>query len=187
MRKTGEATQAVVALTTRVAATGSGSRRWPKACCGPGWITRLLRGVWLGLLMATCAGSALAGVVPRAPDDKADMKGTVRVLVQLQVAAKPEGELASAEAVAAQRKAIATAQSAVLRELVGTSYRVVRTYETIPFLALEVSLGALRALEETALVMGVEEDRLDSPQRTPNRPGADEERAPADENSCIPW
>jgi hypothetical protein len=140
------------------------------------------------LLVGPASGRTLAGSVPKALIDRLarEGKGTVRVLVQLQVATKPEGELTSAHAVAAQRQAIATAQSAVLRELVGTSYRVVRTYETIPFLALEVSLDALQALEESALVMGVEEDRLDSPQRTPNRPGADKGRAPADENSCIP-
>ena len=138
------------------------------------------------LLVGLAAGRTLAGSVPRALVDRAAREGTVRVLVQLQVAAKPEGGLASAEAVAAQRTAIAAAQSAVLKELAGTSYRVVRTYETIPFLALEVSLGALQALDESALVMGVEEDRLDSPQRTPNRPAADKGRAPADENSCIP-
>jgi len=97
MRKRGEATQGVVALTTRVATTGSGSRRWPKACCGPGRITRLLRGVWLGLLMATCAGSALAGVVPRAPDDTAEKKDSALVLVQLLVNTPPEGQLGGAE------------------------------------------------------------------------------------------
>lgn len=97
MRKRGKATQGVVALTTRVATTDSGPRRWPKACCGPGQITRLLRGVWLGLLMATCAGSALAGVVPQAPDCKAGKKGSALVLVQFRVNTLPEGQLGGAE------------------------------------------------------------------------------------------
>ena len=138
------------------------------------------------LLVGLAAVRTLAGGVPEALVDRAAREGTVRVIVQLRVSARPEGELGSPDAVASQRQAIAAAQSAVLKELAGTSYRVVRTYETIPFLALEVSLGALRALEESALVIGVEEDRLDSPQRTPNRPAADKGRAPADENSCIP-
>lgn len=147
---------------------------------------RFVVGAAVMLLMGSVASRTLAGSIPEALVDRAAREGTVRVIVQLRVSARPEGELGSPDAVASQRQAIAAAQSAVLKELAGTSYRVVRTYETIPFLALEVSLGALQALDESALVMGVEEDRLDSPQRTPNRPAADKGRALADENSCIP-
>ena len=149
----------------------------------PGWC---VVGAAVMLLVGPAAGRTLAGNIPKALVDRAAREGTVRVLVQLRVSARPEGELSSPDAVASQRQAIAAAQSAVLKELAGTSYRVVRTYETIPFLALEVSLGALQALDESALVMGVEEDRLVSPQRTPDRPAEDKDRAPADENSCIP-
>jgi hypothetical protein len=92
--------------------------------------------------------------------DKAVREGTVRVIVQLRVSARPEGELGGADVVASQRQAIAAAQTAVLQELAGAGYRIVRTYETIPFLALEVSPGALQALGASALVMGVEEDRV---------------------------
>jgi len=131
--------------------------------------------VWVVLLgVGLAAGQTLAGGVPEALVDRA-ARESIRVIVQLRVSARPEGELGSPDAVASQRQAIAAAQSAALKELAGASYRVVRTYETIPFLALEVSLGALQALDESALVVGVEEDRLDSPQRTP-----------ADEHSCIP-
>lgn len=138
------------------------------------------------LLVGLTAVQTLAGSIPEALVDRAAREGTVRVIVQLRVSARPEGELGSPDAVASQRQAIAAAQSAVLKELAGAGYRVVRTYETIPFLALEVSLSAVQALDESVLVMGVEEDRLNSPQRTPNRPAADKGRAPADENSCIP-
>ena len=124
-------------------------------------------------------------IVPEALRQKASAEGTVRVIVQLRVSALPEGELSSAEAVASQRRAIASAQSAVLTELAGTSYRVMRIFETIPFLALDVSPGALQALERSALVVGMEEDRLDSPQRTPNRPAEDNDRAPAHKKPCL--
>ncbi len=97
MGKTGKITQGVVASTTRLTATSSGSRQWPKACCGLGQITRLLEGVWVGLLMVTCAGSALAGVVPQPPDYKADKKGSALVLVQLQMRTVPEEQLGGAE------------------------------------------------------------------------------------------
>jgi hypothetical protein len=92
--------------------------------------------------------------------DRAMREGTVRVIVQLRVSARPEGELGSPDTVASQRQAIAAAQSAVLQELAGAGYRIVRTYETIPFLALEVSPGALHVLGASVLVMGVEEDRV---------------------------
>ena len=113
------------------------------------------------------------------------MTGTLRVLVQLQVITFPEGELRGADAVASQRAVIAVAQSTLLAELAGTSYRVIRIYDTIPFLALEVSPDALQALEGSALVVSVQEDRPTSPQRMPNRPSKDKDRAPADENSFI--
>ena len=124
-------------------------------------------------------------IVPDALRQKASDEGTVRVIVQLRVSALPEGELSSAEDVASQRRAIASAQSAVQTELAGTSYRVMRIFETIPFLALDVSPGALQALERSALVVGMEEDRLDSPQRTPNRPAEDNDRAPAHKKPCL--
>jgi len=133
----------------------------------PGWC---VVGAAVMLLVGPAAGRTLAGNVPKALVDRAAQEGTVRVLVQLQVVAKPEGGLASAEAVAAQRKAIAVAQSALMAELVGTRYRLIRTYETIPFLALEVSSDALRILEASPLVVGIEEDRLELPLSTPSRP-----------------
>ena len=147
--------------------------------------TRSLFSAWVGLMLGMGAGTATAGIVPEALYDKASREGSVRVIVQLRVNARPEGELASPEAVTSQRQAIAAAQSVVLRELAGTSYRAVRTYETIPFLALEVSSGALQALEGSALVVGMEEDRLESPQPTPNRPAEDNDRAPAHEKPCL--
>lgn len=163
---------------------GGGSARWPTQWCYSRHGPLLFLGTGLSVMLVA-VGSAAGGVVAEELYRKASSLGSVRVIVQLRVDARSEGELNSPEAVASQRQAIATAQALILRELAGTSYRVVRTYETIPFLALDVSLGALQALDESALVMGVEEDRLASPQRTPNHPGADVERAPADENSCI--
>jgi hypothetical protein len=135
------------------------------------------------LLVGPAAGRTLAGSVPKALLDRAAPEGTVRVLVQLQVAAEPEGGLASAEAVAAQRKAIAVAQSALMAELVGTRYRLIRTYETIPFLALEVSSDALRILEASPLVVGIEEDRLELPLSTPSRPTSVEPCLPVAPNA----
>ena len=93
---------------------------------------------------------------------KALSEGSVRVIVQLRLSAPAEGQLGSADAMVAQRQTIAAAQSTVLAGLAGTTFRVIRTYEAIPFLALEVSPDALRALEKSPLVAGMEEDRLES-------------------------
>jgi hypothetical protein len=137
------------------------------------------------LLIGPETGQTLAGSVPKALIDRAARDGTVRVIIQLHVAAKPEGELRGAETVAAQRKAIAAAQSALMVELVGTGHRLNRAYETIPFLALEASSDALRTLEASALVVGVEEDRLELPLSTPSGPTDVEPCVPAEPNSPL--
>lgn len=156
---------------------------------GPQWCYArhaLLLFLCTGLsVMLVTVGSAAGGVVAQELYRKASSLGSVRVIVHLRVDARSEGEFGRPEAAASQQQAIAAAQALILRELAGTGYRVVRTYETIPFLALDVSLGALQALDESALVVGVEEDRLASPQHTPDHPAADKNCAPADENSCI--
>ncbi len=92
MRKTDKSLKGVFALSSRLASTGSGGERRPEASCDPGEVMRAFLGVWLGLLMATFEGSALAGVVPQAPDYKADEKSWALVLVQLRVNTLPEGE-----------------------------------------------------------------------------------------------
>ncbi len=150
-----------------------------------GQIGRLVACVCVALMLTPNPCAPHEKIVPDALRQKAHDEGAVRVLVQLRVSTLPEGKLSSADAVASQRRAIASAQSAVLAELAGTSYRVIRTFETIPFLALDVSPDALQALEGSALVVGVEEDRLDSPQRMPKSPAEDKDRAPAREKPCL--
>ena len=145
-------------------------------------------GMFFWLVMAvlpltSTATGEVSSVVTESLYSKAVESGSVRAIVQLRVAGLPEGRLWTAEAEASARQAIAEAQCTLLRELAGTNYRVVRTYETIPFLALEVSLDTLRALEGSALVMNVEEDRVESPQSKPGGPIDDTGRPLADPNS----
>lgn len=147
-----------------------------------GWLAPC---VCVALMLTPNLCDAKDKIVPEALRQKAAAEGAVRVIVQLRVSALPEGELNGADAVASQRRAIASTQSAILTELAGTSYRVIRIFETIPFLALDVSPAALQALEGSALVVGVEEDRVAAPQRTPNRPEEDNDRAPVHEKSCL--
>ena len=82
-----------------------------------------------------------------------------RVIVQLRIdsSVEEQGE-------GNQQHAIAQARTALFRDLGSTAYRVNRVYETIPFVALAVSPAALQALKKSALVVGIAEDTLSSPQ-----------------------
>ena len=94
---------------------------------------------------------------------KAQKEGTVRVIVQVSVPFKAEGNLKNSLAVASQRIGIATVQDRLLQELRSTNHRIFRRFETIPFVALEAGIQALAAVERSGLVISVEEDRLSSP------------------------
>lgn len=85
--------------------------------------------------------------------------GNVRVIAGLRVAFRAEGTLGR-EARASQRAAIVRASGDVGRALHGTRHRVVRTYETIPYIALEVSEAALMRLRSSGVAATLEEDML---------------------------
>ena len=69
-----------------------------------------------------------------------------RVIVRLDVPARAESGLAAPSAVAAQRAGIAAAASLVAEDLAGTESEILRAYETIPYLAIEVDDAGLDAL-----------------------------------------
>jgi len=75
--------------------------------------------------------------------------GRARVVLELRVPGgfRPEGELPGIAAVEAQRRAIATSQADVLVRLSGTKFALVRQYETLPMMALEIGTDALMRLE----------------------------------------
>jgi hypothetical protein len=101
------------------------------------------------------AGSGAAGpAVPPALVERASAEGAVRVIVGFRL---PPG-------VAPDAQAIAAARETVLRQVAGTRHRVVRAYETIPFVALEASPETLRALAASPEVSSVQEDALARPQ-----------------------
>ncbi len=116
----------------------------------------------VGALMALPA-AARPGAVPDALSSQAAERGTVRVIARLAAAFAPEGELPGPASVAAQRAAIAAAQQRVLAGLAGSAHRLIRRYEFIPFLALEVSPAALTALASHGLVVSVAEDVAEPP------------------------
>ena len=102
------------------------------------------------VIVAACAPATAmqqASVVdPRV--ETAVAHGRSRVLVELRIpgGVRPEGELASAERVTAQRQAIARAQDDVLARLRGTDATLVRRFETVPLLALRIGPSALATL-----------------------------------------
>jgi subtilisin len=86
-------------------------------------------------------------------------RGSVHVLARLAV---PESAGASSGSQAAlQRQAVRGATRALAEDLAGTSWRITREFETVPYLALDVSPAALAALTRSGVVSGVTEDRLE--------------------------
>jgi hypothetical protein len=96
--------------------------------------------------------------------------GGARVLVEVRLpeSMKPEGELSPADRFV-QQHTIAAAQDSVLAGLTGSHFSLVRRYETVPLLLLEVQADAVTTLERMASV--VVRVRLDIP-KAPAAPSA---------------
>lgn len=86
----------------------------------------------------------------------------VPVLVGLNVPWQLESNL-SDDAILAQRQGINSVQDQLLRELSGTKYKLVRRYDVIPGLALEVGADALAVLAKSNNVTNVLPDKPDKP------------------------
>lgn len=94
---------------------------------------------------------------------RAQAAGRVRVIVQYLMPFQPESELADTRAVAVQRGQIAALRGAVLTSLAANYVGRVRSFATVPYLAADTDVGALRALEASPLVASVREDALHRP------------------------
>ena len=88
---------------------------------------------------------------------KVQIKGTVLVIVSLNVPVQLIGKL-SKEEVVAQQERISAAQDAPIAELMGTKYQVIRRFTLVAGIALSVGSEALAALERSALVKKVTEN-----------------------------
>jgi len=120
-----------------------------------------LRTGCLAVLLTLAVSTGLAqssGKVPREVIDQADAYGTVLVLVGLNAPWQLETEL-SEDQVRAQREAIASIQKDLLGELEGRAYKVIRRYDRIPGIALEVGPDALAELARSPHVTNVLLDR----------------------------
>ncbi len=88
--------------------------------------------------------------------------GKTRVIVGLKTAFTPEGALPE-DRRAAQRSDIARATEDVRRALAGTEHRVIHTYETVPYIALELSPKALDRLQSEGVAASLQQDTADRP------------------------
>src|SRR5262245_37638912 len=115
------------------------------------------RPVVLAALLLIAAPAAAQQIDPVA---EAGAQPTVRIIVKLAAPwFRGEGPFrGNPFAVLRQRARIATAQAASMAGLAGTGYRVLRTYETSPFVALEATPEALAALARSPLVASVTRD-----------------------------
>lgn len=111
------------------------------------------------LLLATAAATAQAqSKVPREVIDSAGAHGSVLVLVGLKVPWQMESKL-DIDELLTQRAAIASIQSDLLNTLQGRNYKVVRRYQEVPGIALEVGADALAELARLPIVTNVLLDR----------------------------
>jgi subtilase family serine protease len=92
----------------------------------------------------------------------ADDEGRVRVLVDLQMRWVPEGLLTMAAA-EAQRTEIRRQQGRIRSAVAGQAHRVVHEFEHTPGMALELSRGALDALNRSNRASGIVQDAADAP------------------------
>ena len=88
--------------------------------------------------------------IPQVVRDRVQRGGSARVIVELNLATGahvPEGQLPNRAAIAAQRSAIRAAHARLRSKVPGA---VVREYDTVPYVALEVTAAGLAALENAA-------------------------------------
>ena len=121
------------------------------------------------IVAAICIWPAIASTTDKVPDEivnQAASAGKVLVLVGLNVPWTMEGMLTENEIVT-QRRAIESAQNGLLTQLSGTEFRIVRVYDSIPGIALEVGNDALAVLRKSKTVSNVLPDRPANPAVSP--------------------
>ena len=131
--------------------------------------------------------SASAPVVPQELVQTAQSQGNVRVIVELAISAAARAAVDSDIVRDMRRNEVAQARNLVRATLLGTTHSIVREYQEIPFIALEVGVDALRTLESLyALVIRVVPDRLEKPFLSESVPLVQADKAWAGALSGIP-
>jgi hypothetical protein len=122
-------------------------------------------------LAPDCSGFMLRGEADqRCPDHPLRVAAreaeSLRLIVALAVDTRPEAELDERQ-VSEQRQRISEAQDRLLQELGGSGVILIRRYDRLPQLALQVSEPALCHLLTSPLVRDLQLDREDVPGATP--------------------
>jgi|GEM_PF-1173925 len=93
-------------------------------------------------------------------------EGNVRLLVELRVPFRPEGELEGPKAVLKQREQIGIVRRRVLERLLenaGFDRQTLKTFDTIPFFAVIVDEAGFWLLVRDQEVLSLREDSLSAP------------------------
>ena len=105
------------------------------------------------------AGRSMAMVqVFDALREKALSQGSVRVIVELRVDFKPEGNLTKASDVVKQRTDIASAQSAVVQKVPGIVAGSLKQFEFVPYMAFATNAPGIDSLRSSEEVVSITED-----------------------------
>ena len=119
------------------------------------------------VLMFVCGGglrSASAQMVPQGLMQKAQSAGRLRVIVELALSTSARAMVDSDIISDLRRNEVAAARGLVRAGLLNTAHSVVRQYQELPFIALEIGVDGLRTLDSLrGAVVRVVEDRLERP------------------------
>lgn len=95
--------------------------------------------------------------------EKAQQRGSVRVILTVDAEFQPEGWLPGAAAVRSQRADIARAQQALLESVSGLALDEPYRFKTVPLVVVTLSAPGLQAALDSGWVSAVQEDTLDAP------------------------
>lgn len=123
----------------------------------------LLFSLLICLLLCCVCGSALAADAAVAArykqlQNKVSKKGKIRVIVGVQTLYKPEGRLARSSEVMRQRLGISNVQARVAARMKQFPSKIIRQFNYIPYMALEVDRAGLDDLMQNPDVFDVHED-----------------------------
>lgn len=92
--------------------------------------------------------------------ERIQTRGTLPVIVRLRASFVPEGEIRGPAEARAQRMVIASARERLVDELVGYDPGSVKSFESLPFIAVTVNATGVEALRASGNVLDIEEDVL---------------------------
>jgi subtilisin family serine protease len=118
--------------------------------------------VVLGALLVSIS-TARGSDAPEALRAQARSAGSVRVLARLAVPESASSLPGTPGGDSSRRRAIAGARQRLEQDLGDTGWEQKRAFQTIPYVALEVTPEALDRLEASGAVLAVGEDRLERP------------------------